>query len=65
MNKDRKPGRAFNEEPPTLPLPPAWRLIVAAAAIIGVLYMMYESARDAEEPLAPAPTSSSISGGNS
>jgi len=65
MNDDRKPGQASDDGPPTLPLPSAWRLIVAAAAIIGVLYMMYESARDAEEPPAPAPASSAVSRGAS
>ncbi|MBK8210193.1 MAG: hypothetical protein IPK78_09645 [Rhodospirillales bacterium] len=64
MNEDRKPRHATDTGPPTLPLPSAWRLIVAAAAIIGVLYMMYESARDAEEPLTPAPTSPSVGGGS-
>jgi hypothetical protein len=31
-------------EPPTLPLPPLWRLIVAALIVIGFLYLMYRTA---------------------
>lgn len=40
------------DEPPTLPLPPTWRLIVAALAIVGFLYAIYrfEKARETEPP---------------
>lgn len=30
-------------EPPTLPLPSWWRLIVAAAVVIAFLYLMYST----------------------
>ncbi|MFO1120093.1 MAG: hypothetical protein U1E38_08395 [Rhodospirillales bacterium] len=53
-----------DDGPPTLPLPSTWRLIVAAIAIIGVLYLMYETARDAEVPPPPAPASPAASPGN-
>lgn len=35
--------------PPTLPMPPKWRLIVAAIAILGFLYFIYryQQAQDA------------------
>lgn len=52
-----------DEGPPTLPLPATWRLIVAAIAIIGVLYLMYETARKAELP-PPAPASPAAGQGN-
>ncbi len=53
QRKDHQPPPG--EGPPTLPLPSTWRLIVAAIAIIGVLYLMYETAREAElPPSAPA-----------
>jgi hypothetical protein len=58
LDRDPKQRPARDEDgPPTLPLPSAWRLIVAAIAILGVLYFMYETARKAEE--APQPASSS------
>ncbi|MBL8666189.1 MAG: hypothetical protein JNM48_01870 [Rhodospirillales bacterium] len=44
-----------DEGPPTLPLPSTWRLIVAACAIVGILYLMYETARKAEGPPEPVP----------
>ena len=64
-HEHRKPGQPPEDEgPPTLPLPSTWRLIVAAIAIIGVLYLMYDTARDAEPP-PPAPASPATSQGNS
>jgi hypothetical protein len=44
------------DEPPTLPLPPTWRLIVAAVAIVGFLYWLYshEKAKEAAPPPPPA-----------
>jgi hypothetical protein len=58
LNTEQKQRRTGDEDgPPTLPLPSAWRLVVAAIAILGFLYFMYETAREAEE--APQPVSSS------
>lgn len=31
-----------SDGPPTLPLPPLWRLLVALAVVVGVLYFIYE-----------------------
>jgi hypothetical protein len=39
------------DEPPTLPVPSLWRLIVAAAAIIGFLYFLYDY--ESRRPEAP------------
>lgn len=56
MQEPHKPVRPPEDEgPPTLPLPSTWRLVVAACAIIGVLYVMYETARKAEAPPEPVP----------
>jgi hypothetical protein len=52
---DRLPKRDRPGEPPTLPLPPLWRLIVAGMIIIGVLYLMYITALN--EPPPPAQSS--------
>jgi hypothetical protein len=49
---ERFPKRDRRGEPPTLPLPPLWRLIVAGIIVVGVLYLMYVTAR--EEPPPPA-----------
>jgi hypothetical protein len=58
LNTEPKQRRAGDEDgPPTLPLPSAWRLVAAAIVILGFLYLMYETARKAEE--APPPASSS------
>lgn len=61
-----KPGqKPPDDEVPTLPLPSRWRLIVAAAAILGFLAFIYqyESRREAERAgeappaaVAPAPS---------
>lgn len=40
------------DEPPTLPLPPTWRLIAAAVVIVGFLYWLY-SHEKAKEPAPP------------
>jgi hypothetical protein len=46
-------------EPPTLPLPPRWRLVVAAVAVLVFLYLMYHTYTDPPETLpAQAPHSS-------
>ena len=37
-------------EPPTLPLPPWWRLVVAAVAVLAFLYLMYNSYTDPPIP---------------
>ena len=50
MKKERQCRNEPGDGPPTLPLPPTWRLVVAAIVILGVLYMMYEAGREAEEP---------------
>lgn len=44
------------EEPPTLPLPPTWRLVVAGLVIVGFLYAMYayEKGHEAEQTPPPA-----------
>ena len=56
MPKSRKHAHPADDEgPPTLPLPSKWRLIVAACTIIGFLYLMYETARQAEVPPEPVP----------
>ena len=47
---DRFPKRDRPGEPPTLPLPPLWRLIVAAIVIVGVLYLMYVTALNEPSP---------------
>lgn len=47
---DRLPKHDRPGEPPTLPLPPLWRLIVAAIVIIGVLYLMYITALNEPQP---------------
>jgi hypothetical protein len=52
---DRFPNRDRPGEPPTLPLPPLWRLIVAGIIIVGVLYLMYITALN--EPPPPAQNS--------
>jgi hypothetical protein len=55
MQEDRKTDHPADDDgPPTLPLPSMWRLVVAAAAIIGVLYLMYDTGRDAEAPPPPS-----------
>jgi hypothetical protein len=56
MQSNQEHGRPppGDDGPPTLPLPATWRLIVAAAAIIGVLYLMYDTGRDAETPPPPS-----------
>jgi hypothetical protein len=51
----RSPRREHPREPPTLPLPPLWRLVVAAVVIVGFLYLMYVTAL--EEPPQPAQSS--------
>ncbi len=43
------------EEPPTLPLPPTWRLVVAGLAIVGFLYAMYAYEKGHEAEQAPPP----------
>ena len=53
-------ARDHRREPPTLPLPPLWRLIVAGIVIIGFLYLMYVTAL--EEPPEPAPRSEITAG---
>ena len=50
---DYSPARDHPREPPTLPLPPLWRLVVAGIVIVGVLYLMYVTAL--EEPPEPSP----------
>jgi hypothetical protein len=40
-------------EPPTLPLPPLWRLAVAAAVVVAFLYFIYQSYEPAYEPEPP------------
>jgi hypothetical protein len=43
------------EEPPTLPLPPTWRIVVALCVTVGFLYWIY---RSYPEEQAPPPASS-------
>lgn len=57
---DHSPARDHSREPPTLPLPPLWRLVVAAIVIIGFLYLMYVTAL--EEAPEPAPRSEITTG---
>jgi hypothetical protein len=47
---DRFPKRDRPGEPPTLPLPPLWRLIVAGIVIVGFLYLMYITALKESPP---------------
>lgn len=46
----------FPDGPPTLPLPPLWRLLVALAAIVGFLYFMYDWHSAEEPPAEPQKT---------
>jgi hypothetical protein len=41
MDDSDKPKKKVYHEPPTLPLPPLWRIVVALAAIVGFLYFLY------------------------
>lgn len=43
------PHRRPPAEPPTLPLPSLWRLIVAGAVIVGFLYFLYDYQRQIDE----------------
>ena len=43
----------FPDGPPTLPLPPLWRLLVALAAIVGFLYFIYDWHSAKELPAEP------------
>jgi len=62
LNTEKEQRRRGDEDgPPTLPLPSAWRLLVAAAAVLGFLYFMYQTAREADEAPPPAASSSRIS----
>ena len=54
-NPDAPPSREHPREPPTLPLPSAWRLVVAGIVILAFLYLMYITALEE----APAPAQSS------
>jgi hypothetical protein len=58
---DYSPARDHPREPPTLPLPPLWRLVVAGIVIVSVLYLMYMTALE-EEPAEPAPRSGITAG---
>jgi hypothetical protein len=43
--------------PPTLPLPPLWRLLVGGAIIVAFLYFLYDWEKRKEvEPATPAAT---------
>jgi hypothetical protein len=43
------------QEAPTLPLPPLWRLIVAAVVVGGFLYFLYQYQRAIDEREAASP----------
>jgi hypothetical protein len=55
-----EPRPSRREEPPTLPPPPLWRLMVAGLVIIGFLYGIYAYEKGREEAAPPPPSSGLI-----
>jgi hypothetical protein len=47
-------------EPPTLPLPSLWRLVVAAVVVIAFLYLMYSTYTESPTPPPAQGPSSSL-----
>jgi hypothetical protein len=57
-NHSHQPERP--REPPTLPLPPLWRLVLAAAVATGFLYLMYSTYPESPPPAQGQSSSSDI-----
>ncbi len=57
VNDDQNP---YPDGPPTLPLPPLWRLLVALAVIVGILYFIYEWHSPQEPAAEPQKSENSV-----
>jgi hypothetical protein len=57
-NENHAHRTEHRREPPTLPLPSLWRLVVAAVVVIAFLYLMYSTYTESPPPPAQGQSSS-------